>query len=94
MKANLTNLRKALEACAKAHNAKFEDWSDEGQLGVWSITPGTICDVKMICEAFFGPNPMMVEPNYGYTTVWLGYDYLPEVNDGLLYSALPYGTTL
>ena len=34
MKANITNLRKALKACAKAHNAKFDNWSSEGQLGV------------------------------------------------------------
>ena len=95
MKANLSNLIKALQACAKAHNAEFEDWSDEGQLGVWSTTPGTICDVRMICEAFFGTKePAEVSDSVNCITVWTGYDFLPKVNEQLMYMALPYGTKL
>ena len=97
MKANLTNLRKALKACAKAHNAKFDNWSSEGQLGVWSTTPATICDVQMICEAFFGktePSAAEVSNNVNCITIWLCYDYLPQVDEEKLYMALPYGTKL
>lgn len=94
MKANLTNLRKALKVCAKAHNAKFGNWSTDGQLGVGSVTPGTICDVQMICEAFYGTNEM-VEVGWGYTNVWIyEVDFLPEVNENLMYMALPHGTVL
>lgn len=96
MKANMTNLRKALKACAKAHNAKYENWETDGQIGIKSETPATICDVRMICEAFFGPinGTMAVEPGYGYTTIWLRPDFAPVVDENLLYLALPYGTTL
>ena len=98
MKANLTNLIKALKACAKAHNAEFESWANEGQLGIWSVTPGTICDVQMICEAFFGkteaPGPMEVNHDVDCITIWLCYDFLKEVNEQLMYMALPHGTKL
>ena len=95
MKANITNLRKALKACAKAHNAKFDNWSSEGQLGVWSTTPATICDVQMICDAFFGHHlGVEVQPDLDCITSWLCYDYEKEVDEQLMYQALPYGTTL
>jgi hypothetical protein len=95
MKANLTNLRKALKVCAKAHNCDFNDWSDEGQLGVWSTTPATICDVRMICEAFFGSSePAEVSDSVNCITVWLCYEFLPEVDEDKMYLALPYGTKL
>jgi len=95
MKANLTNLRKALKACAKAHNARFDNWASEGQLGVWSTTPATICDVQMICEAFFGnTDAVEVSGSINCITIWLCYDYLPEVDEMKLQKALPYGTTL
>ena len=82
MEANLTNLLKALKACAKAHNAKFSDWSDEDQLGIWSTTPGTICDVQMICEAFFGHHDCVdVQGDLDCITVWLGNDYLQQVDE-------------
>ena len=95
MKANITNLKKVLKICAKAHNTTFHDWSIDGQFGLHSETPGTICDVQMICEAFFGKTePSAVEPGYGYVTVWLCYDFLPEVDERLCMMALPYGTKL
>lgn len=96
MKANLTNLRKALKICAKAHNAEFCDWSREGQLGVHSDTPGTICDVQMIMDAFYGRHDM-TEVSYGYVTIWLEEMMVRnqnEVDEVLLYMALPYGTKL
>ena len=96
MKANLTNLRKALKICAKAHNAEFCDWSSEGQLGVHSDTPGTICDVQMIMDAFYGRHDM-TEVSYGYVTIWLEEMMVRnqnEVDEVLLYMALPYGTKL
>ena len=94
MKANLTNLKKALKACAKAHKATFSNWSDEGQLGVWSTTPGTINDVGMICEAFFGTSKPAEVDMVGCITVWLDWDFLPEVDEMTMYMALPYGTKL
>ena len=96
MKANLTNLRKALRACAKAHNVKFYDWSSEGQLGVHSDTPATICDVQMIMDAFYGRHDM-TEVSWGYVTIWLEemmFRNRSEVNEELLAMALPYGTKL
>lgn len=94
MKANLTNLRKALKACAKAHNTTFHDWAGEGQLALHSTTPGTVCDVRMIAEAFFG-RADMVESSWGYTTVWLE-EFMrgnkSEVDMSLCAMALPYGT--
>lgn len=95
MKANITNLRKALKSCAKAHNAKFSDWACEGQLGVWSTTPGTICDVRMICEAFFGHSDAVeVCHDVNCITIWLCYEYQPVVDEQTMYMALPYGTKL
>ena len=95
MKANQKNLKKALLKCAEAHNAKFEDWSDEDQFGIWSTTPATICDVQMICEAFFGHHDGVdVQGSIGCITIWLCYGYEKEVDEQKLYMALPYGTKL
>ena len=97
MKANITNLKKALEACANAHNAEYSDWSDEGQLGVWSVTPGTICDVRMILTAFFGDDYAAdVDENIGCITIWLdeSMDGKNDVDETTLALALPYGTKL
>ena len=95
MKANLTNLRKALKACAKAHKVQFCNWVKDGQLGLKSESVPVVSDVRMISEAFFGTTiPSAVEPAHGYTTVWLCYDFLLEVNEDLLKLALPYGTQL
>ena len=94
MKANLTNLRKALKACAKAHKTSFENWASEGQLGIGATTIPVVADVQMICEAFFGKTNM-VETGYGYTTVWINEEpFLPEVDEMTLEFALPYGTVL
>lgn len=98
MKANLTNLKKALKACAQAHKAEFDDWSSEGQLGVWSTTPGTICDVRMILTAFFGSDEAAeVSEDIGCITIWLDETMVRskrEVDETMLYTALPYGTKL
>jgi len=96
MRANLTNLRKALKACAKAHGAKFFDWSREGQLGINSDTPATVCDVQTIMDAFYGRHNM-TEVSWGYVTIWLEQMMLrnsSEVDEPLLKMALPYGTVL
>lgn len=96
MKANITNLKKVLRICAGAHKCKFEDWSSEGQLGVNSETPGTICDVQMILDAFFG-NHDAAEVSYGYVVVWLDESMVrnrKEVDMRLLSLALPYDTKL
>ena len=72
MKANITNLKKVLRICAKAHNCKFDDWSSDGQLGVWSTTPGTVCDVQQILEGFFGDDSAMeVTYSLNCITIWL-----------------------
>lgn len=96
MKANITNLKKVLRICAKAHNCRFSDYSCEGQLLVGSMTPGTICDVQMILDAFFG-NHDAVETGWGSVTVWLDSSMRGnknEVDMDLLAMALPYGTKL
>lgn len=96
MKANLTNLRKVLKACAKAHNTTFHDWAGECQLGLQSATPGTVCDVRMIAEAFFGRTDIIeVDTSWGWTIVWLEefmWGNKSEVNMSLCAMALPYGT--
>lgn len=95
MKANITNLRKALKVSASAHNCKFHDWSKEGHFSLESDTPATICDVQLICEAFFGEGNADVESTMGYTIAWICYsEFLPEVDERTLALALPYGTKL
>lgn len=86
---NKITLEEALKTCAKAHNAQFCDWSDEGQYAIESETPATICDVQLICDAFFGHHNN-VESEYGYTVVWLDCELLPEVDEMPLSLALPY----
>ena len=93
MKANITNLRKALKASADAHNVKFHYWRNDGQMALESEAVPVVADVRMICEAFYGFSAM-VEANYGYTTIWLGSEFEKEVGEGLLALALPYGTQL
>lgn len=97
MKANITNLKKALKACAKAHNCEFEDYSGEGQLLVCSETPATICDVHMILEAFYGNHDAAESNGWGSITVWLDSSMRGNKNDVdelTLSLALPYGTKL
>lgn len=90
MKANIENLKKALQVCAKAHNAEFCDWSDEGQLAIHSDTVSVVNDVKMIAESFFGGNAD-VETDWGYVNVWLSDEYLDDVDEVKLSLAMPYG---
>ena len=95
MKANIKNLKQFLSICAKAHNAKFHDWSNAGSLSIQSETPATICDVQMILDAFYGKH-YMVETGWGHTIIWLDRS-LPTHNDvdlQLCALALPYGTKL
>ncbi len=93
MKANKTNLKKALKVCAKAHKIHFLDWGNEGQYGLQSQTVPVIADVQTICKAFYGHSEM-VESAYGYTIVWLGSEFLPEVDEQTLRFALPSDTKL
>lgn len=97
MKANIENLKKALKACAKAHNCDFDDYSDEGQLLVGSETPATICDVHLILDAFYGNHKAAENNGWGSVTVWLS----PRMNSSrkdvdmtTLALALPHGTKL
>ena len=88
MKANIENLKQAMQRCAKAHGAKFCDWTDEDQLAIDKANVPTMADVSMICEAFFGTSSPLDE-DWGYTVVWLGTPFLKEVNEQLLNMALP-----
>ncbi len=88
MKANLENLKQAMQRCAKAHRAQFCDWSDEDQLAIDKANVPVMADVRMICEAFFGTFSPLDE-DWGYTVVWLGTPFLKEVNEQLLNMALP-----
>ena len=95
MKANITNLKKVLRLCAKAHKCEFNDWSGEGQLGVGSETPATICDVHMILDAFFGNHDAAECSGWGCITVWLDESMVRskrDVDEDTLRLALPYGT--
>ena len=88
MKANLENLKEAMQKCATAHGAKFCDWSDEDQLAIDKTGVPLMCDVRRICEAFFGTFSPLDE-DCGYTVVWLDMPFMREVNEQLLAMALP-----
>ena len=88
MKANLSNLKDALQRCAAAHGAKFCDWSDEDQLAIDKTNVPVMQDVRLICEAFYGTFSPLDE-DCGYTVVWLCMPFLQEVNVQLLNMALP-----
>ena len=97
MKANITNLKKALKACAKAHNCEFCNYSSEGQLLVCSETPATICDVHMILDAFYGNHDAVENSGWGSITIWLDESMVNnkrDVDEMTLALALPYGTKL
>lgn len=94
MKANITNLRKALKASADAHKVEFKYWRNDAQMALKSESVPVIGDVQMICDAFYG-NHEMVDVCCGYTCVFLDEsEFLPQVNEMLLGLALPYGTVL
>lgn len=80
--------------CAKAHNAKFHDWSGEAQASIESDSVPVASDVRTILEAFYG-DASYVEVNWGHTIVWFDlfmYRNKREVNVDLLRMALPYGS--
>lgn len=91
MKANIENLKKVLKLCAEAHNnCEFADWEEEGQLGIKSESVPLVADVKMILDAFFGAGTHDISVEWGYTTIWLGEEFLDEVNEYALNLALPH----
>ena len=93
MKANLENLKQAMQRCAEAHGATFCDWSEDDQLAIDKDNVPVTSDVRMICEAFFGSfSPL--DSDWGYTVVWLGMPFLPEANVQLLNMALPQSMTM
>lgn len=98
MKANIKTLKRVLKKVAKAHNCEFKDWSDEGQLGIHSDTPATICDVHLVLDGFYGCNKA-AEVGYGWITVWLCKSMdsdmtIPPLGMRTIRMALPYGTRL
>lgn len=87
------NLITALKACAKAHNAKFEDWSEEGQIGINAENIPTYADVKSIVGAFYKEEYAEdVEMGWGYVTAFLYGEeaFRDEVDEMALKMALPY----
>lgn len=93
--ANEKNLLKALKATAKAHNAEFENWLDEGQVGIKSETIPAVADIKTIVSAFTTNGNNNVEVGWGYTTIFVDcLEYKEELsaNDIMqLEMSLPYG---
>lgn len=97
MKANLTNLKKAMKICAKAHDSKFNDWSGEAHVSIESDTVPVVSDVRTILDAFYGEHDLFLEVKWGYTIVWFDtcmYGSKREVNTDLLQMALPFGSVL
>jgi len=93
MNANVTNLRKALKACAEAHKVEFHWYKEDGQMALKGETVPVISDVRMICQSFFGQDTMVV-CSCGFTNVVLGSDFADKVDETLLRLALPHGTKL
>lgn len=96
MKATLANLNKALKACAKAHNVQYKWWREDGQMTLHGDTVPVIADVQLIVKAFYGNYQGIVEVDWGYTNVWLdsSMDSDHDVDEALMYLALPYGTKI
>ena len=98
------NLILALKACAKAHNANFCDWRDEGQVGIEKECVPVFADVQSILRAFYKSEFTLPDSEWGYTTAYIYGEefynedgsvdtpFLPEVNEMILSMALPYGT--
>ena len=98
-----SNLIKALKACAKAHNANFADWTDEGQIGIEKECIPVFSDVQSILRAFYKPQYTLPEMGWGYVTAyiygeeWCNDDgsvettFLPVVDEMTLGMALPFG---
>ena len=98
----VANVLIALRATAKAHNAQFEDWTDEGQVGINKESVPVLADVTSILRAFYKPEFVEAEADWGYTTAYIYDDYyndetgetetafLPEVDEMTLKMALPH----
>lgn len=98
----VSNLIKALKVCAKAHNAEFCDWTDEGQIGIKKECLPVFADVKSILQAFYKPQYALPDTGYGYITAYIYGEefykdngeventFLPEVDEMTLKMALPY----
>jgi hypothetical protein len=98
-----SNLIKALKACAKAHNAKFADWREEGQIGIQKECVPVFADVQSILRAFYKPEFTLPDMGYGYITAYIYGEefynedgsvdtaYRSEVDEMMLGMALPYG---
>ena len=85
IKVNEKNLIKALRATAKAHNVKFENWLEDGQVGIKSESIPVVADVKSIVGAFCNNLNAhgLVEVGYGYTTIFIDscmYDFKKEMS--------------
>ena len=103
IKPSVPNLIKALKACAKAHNAKFANWLDEGQIGIEKECIPVFADVQSILRAFYKPEFTLPDMGYGYITAYIYGDeyyeedgsvsspFLDEVDEMTLGMALPYG---
>lgn len=98
------NVITALRATAKAHNAEFEDWTDEGQVGIAKECVPVFADVQSILCAFYKPEYTLPDMGYGYITAYIYGDecynddtedyenpFLDEVDVETLALALPYG---
>ena len=98
-----SNLIKALKACAKAHNAKFADWREEGQVGIQKECVPVLADVQSILGAFYKPEFTLPDSGWGYITAYIYGDefynedgsvetpFLAEVDEMALALALPSG---
>ena len=96
MKATKELLVKALTASAKAHNAEYELFEEDGQIAIYPVKVPLVADIRMICQALFG-NCKMIETNtsFGYITVFLDEEeFLKEADEVLLKMALPAGTDI
>lgn len=88
MKATIKSLKKALKACAEAHNVEYKWWRDAGQVSLKSESVPVYADVKAICEAFYGRTDML-SVGWGFTTVYLEPMEKRDVDEILLSMALP-----
>lgn len=90
------NLIKALKACADAHNAEFEDWREEGQIGIHKESVPVLADVRSILSAFYPAEYALPDYGYGYITAYLYGDeaYRPKVDELTLLMALPFGVEI
>lgn len=90
------NLIKSLKACAEAHNAEFEDWREEGQVGIHKESVPVLADVRAILSAFYPAEYALPDYGYGYITAYLYGDeaYRPKVDEMTLLMALPFGVEI